>query len=473
MIWHIAKRELYENLNSLRFGLTTLLLLALMLTNAIVYLREHPKREQNYHDAVTNARNTLTARADNLYVLAQKGPGDFHKKPSSLQFCAEGGEAFLPDVVRTINWWANDTLKSFWRLAYPSLQPNLGNIRPEVTKVDWGFTIGYVLSLIALLFTFDAIAGERESGTLRLMLANAIPRHIVLLGKFFGALISVLIPFAVAGLMNLLVISAPRSVQLAPGEWGRLGIISLIALLYTCIFLALGLLVSARVQRSAVSLVILLLTWVTFVVFMPNTLASIAGGISSPMSSAEFRERRSQLEEALEERFKNQYGRGFKYKKHTELSHEMQAQGEYVMKDAQQQERLNQERLAEQIAQVQRARNITRISPVAIVQHLMETFAGTGFERHLQFLENVRAHARQFREFVIEEDRHDPGSLHVIGVPTGMSQKKVEPGAIPRFEDTLSLSHDFNTAAMDLLLLVLFFIVLMSGAYLAFVRVEI
>ena len=473
MIWHIAKRELYENLNSLRFGLTTLLLLALMLTNAIVYLREHPKQVQQYHDAVTNTRNTLTARADNLYLLAQKGPGDFHKKPSSLQFCAEGGEAFLPDVVRTINWWGNDTLKSFWRLNYPSLQPNLGNIRPEVTKVDWGFIIGYVLSLIALLFTFDAIAGERESGTLRLMLANAIPRHIVLLGKFVGALISVLIPFAVAGLMNLLVISTDSSVQLNAGEWERLGIICLITMLYICLFLALGLLVSARVQRSAVSLVILLLTWVTFVVFMPNTLAAIAGGFSSPMSSAEFRERRSQLTEALEERFRNQYGRGFKYKKHEGLSPEMQAQGEYVMRDAQQQERLNQERLAEQIAQVQGARNITRISPVAIVQHLMETFAGTGFERHLHFLENVRAHARQFREFVIEEDRRDRESLHVIGVPTGMSQKKVEPGAIPRFEDTLSLRRDFNAAAMDLLLLVLFFIVLMLGAYLAFVRVEV
>ena len=473
MIWHIAKRELYENLNSLRFGLTTLLLLALMLTNAIVYLREHPKQIQQYHNAVTNTRNTLTARADNLYLLARKGPGDFHKKPSSLQFCAEGGEAFLPDVVRAINWWGNDTLKSFWRLNYPSLQPNLGNIRPEVTKVDWGFIIGYVLSLIALLFTFDAIAGERESGTLRLILANAIPRHIVLLGKFFGAFISVLIPFAIAGLMNLLVISTDSSVQLKAGEWERLGIICLITMLYICLFLALGLLVSARVQRSAVSLVILLLTWVTFVVFMPNTLASIAGGFSSPMSSAEFRERRSQLTEALEERFKNQYGRGFKYEKHTELSPEMQAQGEYVMKDALQQERLNQERLAEQIAQVQGARNITRLSPVAIVQHLMETFAGTGFERHLHFLENVRTHARQFREFVIEEDRRDRESLHVIGVPTGMSQKQVEPGAIPRFEDTLSLRRDFNTAAMDLLLLVLFFIVLMLGAYLAFVRVEV
>ena len=39
MIWHIAKRELYDNLNSLRFALATVLLLALMLTNAVVHLQ--------------------------------------------------------------------------------------------------------------------------------------------------------------------------------------------------------------------------------------------------------------------------------------------------------------------------------------------------------------------------------------------------------------------------------------------------
>ena len=38
MILHITKRELYDNLNSLRFALTTFLLLALMLTNAIGHL---------------------------------------------------------------------------------------------------------------------------------------------------------------------------------------------------------------------------------------------------------------------------------------------------------------------------------------------------------------------------------------------------------------------------------------------------
>ena len=54
-----------------------------------------------------------------------------------------------------------------------------------------------------------------------------------------------------------------------------------------------------------------------------------------------------------------------------------------------------------------------------------------------------------------------------------MSQKPVDPDAVPKFEDTLNLSRDFNAALIDLLLLVLFFVVLLSGAYMVFVRVEI
>ena len=50
---------------------------------------------------------------------------------------------------------------------------------------------------------------------------------------------------------------------------------------------------------------------------------------------------------------------------------------------------------------------------------------------------------------------------------------KVLENEMPIFEDTLSFSKDFNTAAVDLLLLSLFVIVLLSGAYLAFVRVEV
>lgn len=476
MIWHIAKREFYDNLNSLRFALATALLIALMLTNAVMHLQEHPERIQQYLASITESQDVLTSRAENsLYELAQKGPGLLHKVPSALRFCAEGGESVLPSVVEGDHavWRMSfiirgRRLEGFWRLEYPSISPDLQNIRSDVTKVDWVFIIGHVLSLIALLFTFDSISGERERGTLRLMLAHPIPRHTVLIGKFFGALISILIPLSVAVLMNLLVISTSTNVQLNPDAWIRLGIIFLSTILYMCLFLSLGLLVSARVQQSVVSLVILLLTWVIFVVFIPNTLASIASGFSSPMTFDELQERRSQNFRELSDTYESRYLNLYKSSAET-----IQLEGEFVIKETQQAERLNQEFLTQQTAQARRAHAITRISPVAILQHLFETFAGTGFDRHLHFLGNAQRYARGFRTFIVETDRRDPKSLHIVGIRDGMSKKPVNPEAIPIFEDTLSLRHDFNTTAIEFLVLVLLVIVVFLSAYLAFVNVEV
>ena len=466
-MWHIAKRELYDNLNSLRFALATVLLLALMLTNAVVYLREHPVRMQKYRDAATESLNTLTSRTD-LYDLARKGPEKLYKKPSPLHFCADGGDNLLPALAHAASYfWGDRDLKAFWRMTYPSATPNLKNIDPDATKIDWAFVIGYVLSLIALLFTFDSVSGEHEHGTLRLMLANPIPRHTVLIGKFLGAFISVNIPFVIAVLMNLLVISTSSAVHLGADEWGRLGIIIGIAFLYLCLFLALGLLVSARVRQSAVSLVILLLIWVSFVIFMPNTLASIASRFSPARSYDAFQADRKQTRRAILEVYYTQRERT------EDPSKRMVISGEYVTEDAMQDGRIRQEYLSERISQVSQARTITRISPVAIAQHLLEVFAGTGLARHLQFVENVQLYDREYREFIVDTERADPESPHIIGVRDGMSKKKVSSEAIPIFEDTLNIAKDFNAAMMDLLLLTLFVVVLLVGAYLAFVRVEV
>lgn len=474
-MWHITKREIYDNLNSLRFALTTVLLLALMVTNAVKHLREHPKRVQRYQDAVTESLNHLTDRAnDSLYTLAQYGPGNFYKKPSPLHFCANGGETLLPDAVEVdeppvfmTDAEGNRLLEGIWSLSYPDANLQNKNVGPKVSQVDWAFIIGYILSLIALWFTFDAFSGEREQGTLRLMLANSIPRHTVLIGKFLGALLSISIPFALAVLVNLLLISTASTVHLTTEAWGRLGIIFCLALLYTSLFVALGLLVSARVQQSAVSLMILLLTWVTFVVFMPSTLASIASSFSPAMSFDEYWKQRNPIQENLWEKYKER-------RRSSELDDsKLRAKSEFYTENAERDERWQEEQLKYRTSQVHRARAITSISPATLLQHLIEGFAGTGFERHLQFVENTQRYARQLREFVADTDSADPESLHILGVREGMSKKPISPESVPRFEDTLNLSKDFNTAAMELLLLTLFVLVLLSGAYLAFVRVEV
>ena len=146
------------------------------------------------------------------------------------------------------------------------------------------------------MFTFDSISGELERGTLRLTLANPIPRHTVLIGKFLGAFISINMPFAIAVLMNLLLISTSGAGQLNAEAWGRFRhVLYGIIILYVCLFIALGLLISAVARESGVSLVVLLLIWVSFVIFMPNTLASIGSRTSVPVAYREFWGQRIQI----------------------------------------------------------------------------------------------------------------------------------------------------------------------------------
>ena len=481
MVLHIAKRELYDHLNSLRFAFTVLLFLALMIANAIGHFGEYNIRLTAYRKKVATSLDTMKGHTDNLFSLMLNGPGQLYKKPSALTFCADGGEQFLPEYVEARNYgWMRSwqapgekpvTIQNIWYLTYPQSNPNLWDITPDYTNISWVAIISLVLPFIAILFTFDAIAGEREQGTLRLTLSNSVPRDFVLVGKFLGAFFSIGIPFVIAVLLNLFLLYAAGGVPLGANEWGRLGLILLVALIYLSIFIALGLLVSSRAKRSSVSLTILLLIWVVWVVLTPSTLGSIVGGLQQAKTIEEFDSYKYQQRENLNAQYPLGKGEG---PTRTIPATEMTLLwAEYVNKEAQLNEQLHQEHLTDQISQINRARTITRISPASIVQYTIESLAGTGFSHHLSFLEAVHRYAPEFRQFLLDTDRADPKSPHAPYVPEGASELPVSFSEIPKFEDPDRVSTDLNAALMDILLLVLFFVVLFALAYLSFVRVDV
>ena len=68
------------------------------------------------------------------------------------------------------------------------------------TSMDIVFIFEVVLSLLALIFAYDALAGEYERGTLRLVLTNSVRRGHILLAKYISAMFCLLVPL----LMSLL-----------------------------------------------------------------------------------------------------------------------------------------------------------------------------------------------------------------------------------------------------------------------------
>lgn len=477
MIWHLTKRELYDHLNSLRFAFTTVLLIVLMLINAVAYLDAHKTRSQAYRKKVSASLDKMRSNADNLYNLVIEGPGDLYKKPSSLSFCASGGEAFIPESVRggRATWGiggGGSSLRGIWRMSYPQSNPNLWDIMPDSTDVDWGNIISIVLSLVAILFTFDAISLEKEHGTLRLILSNSLPRGTVLVSKFFAALITISVPFLIAALLNLFLLYTSGSISLGASEWGRLGVMVFIAFLYLSIFLALGLLISSRVNHSSTSLTILLLIWTVWIILIPSTLGSLASGLQPTRTREAFYAQRMDPFEKL----RSEDGTGLNIpflSREIPATKETVSWAEYLTEEATVNERVNEAHVNAQIAQIQLARSVTRVSPASSVRYAIESLAGTGFTRHVQFLVQVRRYADEFRTFLVETDRADPESPHAIGPEEGTSQKPVRFVSIPKFEDRISFSGAYNAAVTDIMLLLVFFVVLFAGAFLSFLRVDV
>ena len=489
MIFHIVIRELYDHLSSLRFALTTLLILILMIGNAVVYLGEYKQRMGIYRGRTIGSQNRLQSRCETLYDLVLRGPGHLYKKPSPLAFCADGGEKLLLDEVRGNSerrirrWWNGDVSYEFteiWALAYPpnvdilfiaEQVPSERSIMPDYIKIDWGFVTAVLLSFMGILFTFDSISGEQERGTLRLMLSNSISRSAVICGKFLGAFFTIAIPFLLGAIINISIIYLSESVPFNSSHWIRLSLIICVALIYTSIFIFLGILISSRVRESSTSLAILLLIWTVWVVLLPNALGSVGNRLHARPSAREFMAQARDSREDLQERYFARIKEPPKQETPATIATALGA--EYVNKDAELRDRLHAGYLSEELRQIQTARSLTRISPAAIVQYAFEGLAGTGLPRHLDFISQTRQYAKQFRQFLIDTDRADPVSPHAVGIPEGTSQRPVNFDAVPKFEDQHHFSSDFDAAIVDLLLLILFLLVLFVCTFLSFLSMEI
>jgi ABC-type transport system involved in multi-copper enzyme maturation permease subunit len=142
--------------------------------------------------------------------------------------------------------------------------------------VDWTFIIGIVMSLLAILFAYDSVSGEREAGTLALISSNPIKKPMLIFGKWIGGYLSLILPCSVGLLLGLIVVSFHPMIQFTAADWGAFGLIILGALVYLACFFALGILISALTSRSSTAVLALLFLWALSVFIIPNLSPSVA-----------------------------------------------------------------------------------------------------------------------------------------------------------------------------------------------------
>jgi ABC-type transport system involved in multi-copper enzyme maturation permease subunit len=165
-----------------------------------------------------------------------------------------------PRLLSIFNQGVSGQLGNTVELSYnlvPAKASEHGSDNPYLSiflSIDLTTVFQVVISLLALLFAYDAISGERENGTLRLALSNTVPRSMMLLGKYLGGMLSLSLPLVASILAALVVIRFSPYVVLHVSDWARIGLFAFLSLLYVSVFFALGLLLSSCTHRAATTL---------------------------------------------------------------------------------------------------------------------------------------------------------------------------------------------------------------------------
>jgi ABC-type transport system involved in multi-copper enzyme maturation permease subunit len=267
MIWHIVRKELLVNLQSLRFLIGLVVSALMMGIVGYVLVGDYAARVQKYVADVQEHRETLAqTKVYSMVAVVVDIP------PSPLSVFSRGSQD-LPTSVHVspyhvpslIDEGGGSASISLWGTSSHPDNPLLRMF----TSIDLGFVISTILSLFAVMLLFDSFSGEREQGTLKLILAASAGRVHLLAGKFLGALVTLAIPLTVGFLEVMILWTLHPALSFDASVWAGVGLVYLASLLFLSSFLALALLLSLYARESSSSLMYLLLAWVTVSVVIP------------------------------------------------------------------------------------------------------------------------------------------------------------------------------------------------------------
>lgn len=288
MLLHLIRKELLEYITSSRFAILSLLSVLVIgwsLFDGTAYYLESLQAYRDAQQATDERIQRIIDAPDEFgswgefyrvgYVI--------HKPPSPLSIFARG----LDPILGT----------SFWAIVLPTARrvyrspvaenPVLGFF----DSGDLGTIAPTVLALFVMLFSYSAISGEKELGTLRLVVSCPVPRTTLVFSKLIAAFFAVGVTFLAPFLLGLAGLVLHPDIQLGQDEWVRLGFILIANLAFVATMVSVGLFCSALAGRSATSFVLLLSLWIGAVVVLPRLSLIMATTIVDPPSETRLQER--------------------------------------------------------------------------------------------------------------------------------------------------------------------------------------
>ncbi len=349
--------------------------------------------------------------------------------------------------------------------------------------LDLDFIFQIILSLFAILFAYDAVNGEKERGTLRLTLANAVPRSTYIAGKIAGSFLALAVPLLIPILLGALLLIV-MGVPMASSDWVRFALIIAAGYLYFGVFLSLSLFVSSAVEKTSTSFLILLVVWIFSVMIIPRTAVLLAGRAVEVPSVDEILSQKSRYSASLWQEHRKKMA-DFRAPENTPMDKVMENfQKTMASLDAERSEkmnafseRLNESRANAQAVQERVAFGLARISPSAVFSLLATSIASTGVHLKDEYKTQAGQYQKQYAEFMKGKTGMNPSGSFVFRMTTDdegeQEKKKINAAELPEFAYVQPpLGASAGPIVMDFGILALFNIVFFAGAFAAFLRFD-
>ena len=278
MTGHIVRKEFTDVLRDGRFRWCSILVGSLLLISLGHGWVQARKAQQERAAAQATTREHWESQGEkNPHSAAHYGIYAF-KPRLALSFVDEGVDPYTGTSV----WLEAHRQNDF--LLRPAQDATAAQRVGALTAAQ---VLQHLVPLLIILLTFGALAGERERGTLRQLLATGIGRRELAVGKALGvagALGLLLVPAAGVGAAAL-VVGSPGP---AASPFARGAVLAGVYLAYFAAFLALSLAVSARARSARTALVILLGVWVVNGLVAPRVAVDLSKWLHPTPSAIEF-----------------------------------------------------------------------------------------------------------------------------------------------------------------------------------------
>lgn len=456
MFWKIVRKQFLAYLLSFRFVMGMVLCLSVGV--GATWMRTHAYRTALTDYRINRGDHQAEARGYvHPHPLTYSGVS-VDKRPNPLGIFYQGLEPFRPMSVRVT---AN-------RDPMAEEQYERANLISDLFQtVDlMSFTV-LVMGLLALVFSYDLVSGEKEAGTLRLALSFPVPRDTLLLGKWTGGYFALAVPFLLTACCSLGIVVLYPGAEVSGSALAAFGLLVCAGLLYIGGVYSLGLLVSALTFRAFTSITVLVALWIGMSVGLPNLSPYIAQALVEVSTIQEVeREKWAVTDEENRER-----GRRIRAYRQTTTDPEWQRgvviselYRDCFLQIARRQEQIQTAYEREVDRQVFAAVWLSRLSPAASLVYATGEITGTGIREQRRFRKALQDYRVRFLNYAedkwIERARQGGGEISTADYPRFVYFR-------PELGDRL------GAAMVDLGLLAVWSLLFFVVGYVAFLRYDV